>query len=258
MTAGGSASHPSFLVNPNMRVTIPEGSEGLFAMVEGPSEVPLNLKVVRGGERVTHIDPKDLIVSSGDYRHGFCYFDVPDLQHGDYTLVASTFDPGQLGPFLLTVRSAASFSTCVVPMEGERLHRKIIRGSWVLGSNAMGSGRNRTYCLNPTFLIRAAENTLLSIRLQSPVRPSPPLNVTVFSHVGLTGLGDELASSGAYTDWPQGVIVSKVAISAGDEVAAVFSSWRPVAAPFVAWVYSDRPVVLIAARGGGEGEGRSG
>ena len=61
------------------------------------------------------------VASSGDYRQGFCFFEVginadeesrmkptPPLPAGEYVLVVSTFDPGQVGGFVLTAEVTCS------------------------------------------------------------------------------------------------------------------------------------------------------
>ena len=61
------------------------------------------------------------VASSGDYRQGFCFFEVginadeksrmkptPPLPAGVYVLVVSTFDPGQVGGFVLTAEVTCS------------------------------------------------------------------------------------------------------------------------------------------------------
>lgn len=93
---------------------------------------------------------KDVLVQSGDYRHGFCYCEVPDLRStystpelkydpivkgglgvvrncslmyssclvGEYTIVVSTFEAGLLGQFFLTVGCNTKFTIMPIPLEG--------------------------------------------------------------------------------------------------------------------------------------------
>ena len=46
------------------------------------------------------------VIDTGAYRHGFAVSKVVFLQPGSYTLVASTFETGQVGKFMLHILSS--------------------------------------------------------------------------------------------------------------------------------------------------------
>ncbi|KAJ3296563.1 calpain 7 [Borealophlyctis nickersoniae] len=189
-TAGGSAAHATFINNPNYRIHIPEGKgqTGLFAMIEAPRDYPVNLKLFKGGQRVTCVSAENTVTSTGDFRHGFCYFDVPGL-------------------------TGASFSDA---MQNMGMHRKVIKGEWSLNVNAMGSGRSPGYFLNPQYWLDVDQPTNIKIRLQAPdMRPAPPLNISLFQRDGRKGVSGEVASSGPYIDWIQGVVIEDAQLFPG-------------------------------------------
>jgi len=50
------------------------------------------------------------ISDSGDYRKNFCVVDIPSLPEGEYWIIPSTFQKGDLGNFFITVESNVNFS----------------------------------------------------------------------------------------------------------------------------------------------------
>ncbi|KAJ3089163.1 calpain 7 [Quaeritorhiza haematococci] len=219
-TAGGSTSYASFLNNPNWKVTFVDGQgpHSIFAMIEAEDEHPVNLKMLRGGNRVCSISKDDVVCQSGDYRPGFCYIEKAGIKDGSYTIVASTFDPGLEGRFSLVVRSNSRFTITPVPAEGEGLMRNVIKGAWIAGVTAMGCSLHPGYFRNPRYQIESANPTRFLIRLQTPdMRPTPAVHVAIFEqntrtgaspaqHTSLNPSGTEIANSGAYTNVAQGVV----------------------------------------------------
>ncbi len=81
LSAGGSMSAASFYRNPQYTLTIsPEKKIGLFMMLEAPKTFAVNIKLVKGGELISTVLTDDVVASSGDYRHGFCYLDCKSIQ----------------------------------------------------------------------------------------------------------------------------------------------------------------------------------
>lgn len=59
-TAGGNASNPSYMHNPQWKITIPASSPtgtkteaGLLLMLEAPKSLAVHLSLMEGGKRVT-------------------------------------------------------------------------------------------------------------------------------------------------------------------------------------------------------------
>mmetsp|Transcript_12280 Transcript_12280/g.26824 ORF Transcript_12280/g.26824 Transcript_12280/m.26824 type:complete len:105 (+) Transcript_12280:3938-4252(+) len=59
----------------------------------------------QNGKRIHHLYEQP-IIDSGDYRHGFTVTEPIYVSAGDYTLVASTFEVGQVGNYIVKVLSS--------------------------------------------------------------------------------------------------------------------------------------------------------
>jgi len=159
-TAGGSARHESYGANPQYALTLPVAS-ALHLRLEAPVAYHVGTRLFRpaaaavaagagaAGQvgsaaegaakgtdpakaavgagaalppRVGRLSKGEVqVASSGDYRQGFCFFEVgvnadaetatkptPLLPAGVYVLVVSSFDPGQTGGFILTAEVTCS------------------------------------------------------------------------------------------------------------------------------------------------------
>ncbi len=101
--AGGCGNHPSFPNNPQWRLTLTHGT-AVFLGVEAPVNFYVNVKVFSSGNIIKSRNERELF-SSGEYRKGFCYCEVPKIGKGVYTILVSTFDPGQVGNFSLNCQT---------------------------------------------------------------------------------------------------------------------------------------------------------
>ena len=65
----------------------------------------MHVKLVWGsGRRIATVTTRDIIAESGEYRRGCALAEVGGIQcPGVYTVVASTFERGQVGDFVLRV-----------------------------------------------------------------------------------------------------------------------------------------------------------
>jgi hypothetical protein len=156
-TAGGSARHESYGANPQYALTLPVAS-ALHLRLEAPVAYHVGTRLFRPAAaavagvvagagrnaaqgaatgapaaaaagaaaalppRVGRLSKGEVqVASSGDYRQGFCFFEVgvnadaetatkptPLLPAGVYVLVVSSFDPGQTGGFILTAEVTCS------------------------------------------------------------------------------------------------------------------------------------------------------
>lgn len=119
-TAGGPPRKGSFGSNPQWSVRVPAGGMRIQVKCMAPKELPINVILARGkrtsdaqqgdtndrrSRRLHHLY-EDPIIDTGAYRHGFAVSEVVFAPAGLYTLVASTFEAGQVGRFLLNVFSS--------------------------------------------------------------------------------------------------------------------------------------------------------
>ena len=76
----------------------------ILLLLESRDELSIHIKIVwGGGRRVATVTNKDTIAESGEYRRGCALAEKRGLEPGDYTIVTSTFERGQVGDFVLTV-----------------------------------------------------------------------------------------------------------------------------------------------------------
>ncbi|KAH7334763.1 hypothetical protein B0J17DRAFT_671415 [Rhizoctonia solani] len=222
-SAGGNASLPTFMNNPQYRVRIDgiAGAKGRVPMkltIEGARALPLNIKLVwSGGKRVSDVVAGDVVLDSGIYNFGLACAEG-EIQPGDYTLVISSFRAGQQGEFALRVECNASIDIAQLPPEGAGMFHKTIKGAWDATSAAGGPSSGK-YDSNPTFEIAVSGATQLSARLQMASKqqtyPPPALNLTLFERNAQGLPGRQVATSGAYSDAVSGVMLPDILLRPG-------------------------------------------
>lgn len=107
--AGGNARTPSFFHNPQYALVVPQPTAISLLLATDADDVPIHVDLVWApGQRVTALTVRDIVVSSGEYRRGCALAEVrapQTIDAGTYTVVASTFEPGQHAHFVLRVGS---------------------------------------------------------------------------------------------------------------------------------------------------------
>ncbi|KAG6364425.1 hypothetical protein INS49_006026 [Diaporthe citri] len=109
-TAGGNARTVSFFHNPQFALVVPHPTPISLHLATDADDVPVHVDLVwsQGGRRVTALTVRDIVCSSGEYRRGCALAEIrrpQTIDAGTYTVVASTFEPGQLACFALRVGS---------------------------------------------------------------------------------------------------------------------------------------------------------
>lgn len=105
-SAGGCGNHPAtYLNNPRYQLVLesPHNNNQLLLDLKGPKQFQMGLDLI------PHDSSSNRKRSSGLFRSGFVAFEIEDLPSGTYDIVPSTFQPGQEGPFILTVKSSCHF-----------------------------------------------------------------------------------------------------------------------------------------------------
>lgn len=229
LTAGGRPFFSSFMNNPQYYVQLTGTSanlRSLYVFLEEASlmsedaastSAPVNLRVaLHTHERVCGISGSSSsqlrVLSSGEYRPGFCLVEIPSDQLvglRDFVLIPSTFEPGFLSKFTLRVVSdppnAAAGGAChTVPPEGFGMALTQIRDKWDLQTgSAAGCSNYGCYTFNPKYLVRVFRECELFVRLQvtkdanthSNSHP-PAINISIFES---TAEGDLMLSSNPTT-----------------------------------------------------------
>ncbi|KAI9277707.1 hypothetical protein BC943DRAFT_332639 [Umbelopsis sp. AD052] len=251
-SSGGNASNASFMNNPQWKLTIPPPPEsngqqkcGIIIMLEAPKTFAIHLLLVEGGKRVASFSPREVVSQTNSYQHGFCCCELRDIKPGSYTIIASTYEPGLVGDFLLTIASNTQYTVDSIPVEGAGMFRKVINGEWIVGYNAMGCSTYRNYHRNPRYHLEIRELTTVRVRLQTDgIEPIPPTNVTIYEKHPTAVFGREIATSGPYTNVVQGVATGDTVLTqnAYGYVIVFATHQKDVAGKFISFVYSDRPV----------------
>ncbi|KAJ3715961.1 hypothetical protein DFJ43DRAFT_1126860 [Lentinula guzmanii] len=212
--SGGNHTYPTFMINPqyHLRVTPYKRLEARTAkrttlLVETSKDLPVQVMICWSqGERINEPAQKSIAATSGSYTHGLARL-TTQLAPGDYSIIISTFEPYQTGPFSLTVNSFASFDVTPIPQEGAGMYRRTVKGIWDASSAAGAPSFNR-YFQNPIYELNLAAQSQILIRLQL-LRPSSSisLNVTVYpASVDNINSTKHVATSGPYDDPITGVV----------------------------------------------------
>ena len=222
-TAGGNATLPTFLSNPQYTLVVPEGGVQVQVTLESSDRrLPIQVLLAYPGTgtgRVTHLTEGDVVLSSGMYHHGMALC-CGALRAGNYTVVVSTFEAGMTGEFALSVESTNPVTIKSIAQEGAGMFYRRLVGTWRRGVNAAGSPANKGYWSNPgwkfTMLERSGPTAFIArIKVEAAkvnaVRPY--VNLALFVEEAGGGLR-EVASSGGYTDLTCGASIDKVNLSA--------------------------------------------
>ncbi|CAO3701156.1 unnamed protein product [Rhizopus stolonifer] len=250
-TAGGNASNVTYLNNPQWKITIPAANVGISLMLETLKDFAIHLLLVEGGKRVSSVSVRDILAESGPYRHGFCFCEIDSIRPGDYTIVASTFEPDLLGKFILTVASNTALFIEPIPLEGAGMFKKVLHGEWIVGYSAMGCPSFGNYNKNPRYLLEVRELTTVKVRLQSVNADAiPSMNVTIYEKHPKELFGKEVATSGPYTNVTQGVATSDVVLSQSKigYIIVLATHDKDIASEYTTIIYSDRPVNVTKDR----------
>lgn len=120
-TAGGNARTVSFFHNPQYALVVPRPTPISLLLATDADDTPVHVDLVwAGGQRVTALAVRDIVCSSGEYRRGCALAEVRPpraVDAGTYTVVVSTFEPGQLAGFALRVGSDAPVRLRPVPSD---------------------------------------------------------------------------------------------------------------------------------------------
>ena len=112
LTAGGNASSSSYHTNPQFSLHLAMASKVAVLLENYTERHPVHIKLVwADGKQICSIKTRDIVGDSGEYRKGYAFAEIQDVQAGMYTIVCSTFEQGQLGEFTLRV---SSMSACAV------------------------------------------------------------------------------------------------------------------------------------------------
>ncbi|KAL7419785.1 cysteine protease [Cryptotrichosporon argae] len=218
--AGGNHAFPTYHRNPQYKLSVPTPTRGedattLRVALAGQGEAAWNAKVVwGGGGQVFELTEGILVLDSGAYTHGVAHGEASGISSGTYTLIVSTFEPGQTGAYTVTVESSSPVALTEIPPEGAGMFHRALAGSWD-AETAAGRPSLGSYERNPTVEVTLAQPASLLARLHLP-HPAPvPLNLSLFARGPAGAHGPLLATSGPYVDALPGVALPRTRLEPG-------------------------------------------
>jgi hypothetical protein len=118
-TAGGSLNSPKFAANPQFRLDVSVPTTIAMLLETCVPNLKVNAKLCHGrGQRVHALRRQDILLDSHEYRSGSDFSELTaPLDAGTYTIVASTFEQGQIGEFVLRIDAQASIKLTQLPSE---------------------------------------------------------------------------------------------------------------------------------------------
>lgn len=108
--SGGNPAHDSFRQNPTYSVIIPSiknGSANIQIKCLAPKSLPVNIMLLKiGTDGDVRLKKENIVLETGDYRRGFVCSSVQRIASGSYSLIVSTYSPGETGNFILELYSS--------------------------------------------------------------------------------------------------------------------------------------------------------
>ncbi|KAK4472053.1 hypothetical protein MN116_005427 [Schistosoma mekongi] len=111
--AGGCLNDKeSYSTNPRFQLNVPNNDcdNQLLIELRGPRDYALGLELIRISAKNNQAPNQQDRSTTGDYRRGYVVLEQAGLSGGVYNVVASTYRPGQEGPFILSVKSVRDFT----------------------------------------------------------------------------------------------------------------------------------------------------
>ena len=110
-SSGGNADSALYCTNPQFSITLPIASD-VSLLLESTERFPVHVKLLWAkGKVVSSITTREIVGDSGEYRKGYAFAEMSNVQAGTYTIICSTFETGQQGAFTLRI---GTMSKCLV------------------------------------------------------------------------------------------------------------------------------------------------
>jgi hypothetical protein len=275
-TAGGSCGRGAeFYTNPQYSLNVHSGGALLELLLKTNKELAVNVTVVNheGGKRVESIGKENEVLTSGSYRSGVAFTSNVSksklrLLPGSYTIVVSTYNSGEIGPYLLEVRSDAScingsqalkdgITVKELAPEGHDVGFHILQeGIFVAGANAAGCGNFNNYEKNPIYVLKyTGKSKYVTIYGRIRVKGGSggvAINATVYTSISDGGaisahsspVGKDCGlivttNDGVYSSSSSGQRIPKFVLKRGQVFSVVISTFEPSeGGPGVGWKLS--------------------
>ncbi|EKD04298.1 hypothetical protein A1Q2_01329 [Trichosporon asahii var. asahii CBS 8904] len=180
--------------------------------LQGAKDMAWNVKLLWGnGERVYD---DTIVVASGAYSYGMAYCDISDVDAGTYTVLVSSYEQDDTGPFTLCVESSSPISLSPIPAEGAGMFSRSVSGKWD-ETTAGGRPSGNQYDRNPHVEVVFSTPATLQARLHLPTPGPIPINLTLFRRGVGNELGELVATSGPYVERMSGVSIGRTKLGPG-------------------------------------------
>lgn len=243
------------MVNPQWELIFTKEMGPVLICLEAPGNYPVNIRLMQSGKRISSLSQDKEVASSGDYRPGFCYFEIDKIPEGRYTVIPSTFNPDSIGEFTITIAAPETVTYYSIPQEGDGLVKTEVKGRWSTSrGTAAGCNNFERYIYNPRYLLTVPQSCNVTVRLQSiKMDPPPALNISIYQSDSSGQVSPQASPSdcykngtsnaGVYVNSPSGVVISNVTLPSGT-FALVPSTFNPTDGSFRLIVYSSKVVNL--------------
>ena len=207
LSAGGNANSSFYPSNPQFLLQLPASSDVALLVETSKEDLSVNVKLIwAGGKRVTSVTTRDIAGDSGEYRRGCALTEIRNVPQGFYTVVCSTFEPGQLGRFVLRIGTMVECLVKPVPVEGAGRYKPRVPAARFL------PGVNRV--LAPLLIRRITRLTVTAFhqapRVGRPASARSPLKISLElgRRAGKEVLG--VSANDDFSDSPAGVRISDI------------------------------------------------
>lgn len=210
-TAGGNASAPSYPSNPQFSIAIHEHTDVMLVLEADREDIAVHVTMIWAkGERVTIINSRDIVGGSGDYRRGCALAELRNIAPGEYTIVCSTFQAGEIGNFVLGVKSS---SRCEIrPVLSEtagRLETRLPTLIFPEGIDRMLAPVTVTRLTRLKFVARVGTGAGRPI----PLKSRPSLRISLERGQGPNKTLLSSSSGGEFSDAPAGVRTADINVA---------------------------------------------
>ena len=205
-TAGGNAKHNTYMQNPQYALHLPSQAQLSIILESTSDDLSINVRLLHGqGKRVEgELKSRDIILESGEYRRHCVVASTSKayagnrtqsrlqqeseahIAAGNYTLVLSTFNPGELGNFTLTIASNVNASLNPIARSGAgRVLKRFSDVSFAPGVRRVGAPFLVNRIVTVFFVVKAVKRAIYDNNVDTAYTGMPPSPIRLSIDSGL-------------------------------------------------------------------------